>query len=70
MARIDRVRLRWAGHRLQGDALVAVTADADAEAIAADVERTVRAHLRKVDDFVVTARGLRMLDDRGETHTP
>ncbi|WP_239539606.1 cation diffusion facilitator family transporter [Microbacterium sp. B35-04] len=70
IARIDRVRLRWVGHRLQGDALVAVKADADAEASALDAERSVRAHLRNVDDFVVTAHGLRMLDDRGETHTP
>ena len=56
IARIDRVRLRWVGHRLQGDALVGVTADADAEAVAVDAERSVRAHLRNVDDFTITAR--------------
>jgi cation diffusion facilitator family transporter len=56
VAGIDRVRLRWVGHRLQGDALIAIAADADAEAIVVDAERSVRAHLRNVDDFTVTVR--------------
>lgn len=54
--RIDRVRLRWVGHRLQGDALVITGSDTDAEALASRAEHSVRAHLRNVDDFTVTAR--------------
>lgn len=65
--RVDRVRLRWVGHRLQGDAIVITAGDADADTLATDAERSVRAHLRNVDDFIVTARGLRMLDHRDET---
>ncbi|MFD4957602.1 cation diffusion facilitator family transporter [Microbacterium sp. NPDC058389] len=53
---IDRLRLRWVGHRLHGDALVAGRADHDAEAVALAAESSVRAHLRNVDDFTVTVR--------------
>lgn len=51
---VDRVRLRWAGHRLQGDAIVAVRSDASNVAVQA--EQSVRDHLRNVDDFIVSAR--------------
>jgi cation diffusion facilitator family transporter len=54
--RLERVRLRWVGHRLQGDAIVITAGDADADTLAADAERSVRAHLRNVDDFTVTVR--------------
>lgn len=54
--RIDRLRLRWVGHRLQGDALVAGRPGADPDELAATAEASVRAHLRNVDDFTVTVR--------------
>lgn len=54
--RLERVRLRWVGHRLQGDAIVITAGDADADTLAADAERSVRAHLRNVEDFTVTVR--------------
>jgi cation diffusion facilitator family transporter len=54
--RIDRLRLRWVGHRLQGDALVVARAGADPGAVAAAAESSVRDHLRNVDDFIVTVR--------------
>ncbi|MFB7883002.1 hypothetical protein [Microbacterium sp. NPDC056057] len=39
------MRLRWVGHRLQGDAILATAA-----------ESSIRSHLRNVDDFTVTVR--------------
>jgi cation diffusion facilitator family transporter len=54
--RIDRLRLRWVGHRLQGDPLVVARAGADPGAVAAAAESSVRDHLRNVDDFIVTVR--------------
>lgn len=54
--RVDRLRLRWVGHRLQGDALVVARADADPGAVAVAAESSVRDHLRNVDDFIVTVR--------------
>ncbi|MDR2997370.1 MAG: cation diffusion facilitator family transporter [Microbacterium sp.] len=51
---IERVRLRWVGHRLQGDAVVvAAVGHPD---VAADAERSVREHLPNVDDFIVGVR--------------
>ncbi|WP_194410024.1 cation diffusion facilitator family transporter [Microbacterium cremeum] len=52
---IDEVRLRWAGHRLQGDAVVRI-GDVplhEANAIAARAEASVRHHLPQVDAFPV-----------------
>ncbi len=52
---IEELRLRWVGHRLQGDAAV-VIADmpaSAAERIAADVSRQVAAHLPNVDELRV-----------------
>jgi len=54
--RVDRLRLRWVGHRLQGDALVTGRQGRDAEAVAVAAEARVRAQLRNVDDFTVTVR--------------
>jgi divalent metal cation (Fe/Co/Zn/Cd) transporter len=54
--RVDRLRLRWVGHRLQGDALVVARADADPGTVAVAAESSVRDHLRNVDDFIVTVR--------------
>jgi cation diffusion facilitator family transporter len=53
----NQVRLRWVGHRLQGDAVV-VTADrplSDVLQITAEAERQVISHLRNVDSFQVRA---------------
>lgn len=62
IASIERVRLRWVGHRLQGDALVTLTPDAAADAAGtmAAAERSVAAHLHNVDEFIV---GLRTAPD-------
>lgn len=67
---IERVRLRWVGHRLQGDAILLASAGTDAAALAAAAESSVRAHLGNVDDFTVTVRtppvvGLRADSDVG-----
>jgi cation diffusion facilitator family transporter len=53
----DQVRLRWVGHRLQGDAVV-VTDDlplSEVEQIIREAERQVSAHLRNVDSFEIRA---------------
>ncbi|KQP74158.1 cobalt transporter [Microbacterium sp. Leaf288] len=54
--RIDRVRLRWVGHRLQGDAIVIAARETDASFLATAAESSIRSHLRNVDDFTVTVR--------------
>jgi cation diffusion facilitator family transporter len=54
---VDRIRLRWNGHRLEGDAILAVEATASRQqidAISADANRSVRAHLPNVDEFLVS----------------
>lgn len=51
---VERLRLRWAGHRLQGDAVVRVESGHPDVADAA--ERSVREHLPNVDDFLVRVR--------------
>jgi cation diffusion facilitator family transporter len=53
--RVDRLRLRWVGHRLHGDARVTVTGTslADADRIAAEAVEQVRRHLHLVEDFEV-----------------
>ncbi|MGN6446843.1 cation diffusion facilitator family transporter [Amnibacterium sp.] len=59
ITRVDRVRLRWVGHRLQGDAriVVADAASAEADRVAGEAAEQVRRHLRVVDDFEVRAIG-------------
>lgn len=54
--RIERVRLRWVGHRLEGDAVLVLDSVATAS-VSADAVRSVREHVRNVDDFVVTTCG-------------
>jgi cation diffusion facilitator family transporter len=51
---VERVRLRWVGHRLEGDALV-ISPD-DATRIAVEAERSVRAHVKNIDEFLVGVR--------------
>jgi divalent metal cation (Fe/Co/Zn/Cd) transporter len=54
---VAQLRLRWVGHRLQGDALV-VTDDlplSDVERITREAERQVAAHVRSLDGFHVRA---------------
>ncbi|MDQ0642584.1 cation diffusion facilitator family transporter [Microbacterium murale] len=56
---VDRIRLRWNGHRLEGDAIIAVSAEASraqVEAISVDARRTARSHLPHVDEFLVSIR--------------
>jgi cation diffusion facilitator family transporter len=52
---IERVRLRWIGHRLQGDAIVRMAEDADRAVIEAEAAAQVHAHLPNVDEFPVKA---------------
>lgn len=54
ITRVDRVRLRWSGHRLEGDAVV--IASTDEAAVAASAEASVREHLKNVDEFLVSVR--------------
>jgi cation diffusion facilitator family transporter len=54
---IAELRLRWVGHRLQGDAAV-VTDDvpvSESEAITAEVQRQIAAHLPNVDELRIRA---------------
>ncbi|GAA2859688.1 Co/Zn/Cd cation transporter [Microbacterium arabinogalactanolyticum] len=54
---VERLRLRWVGHRLQGDAVVRVeSGHPDAADVADAAERSVREHLPNVDDFLVRVR--------------
>ncbi|HET6824925.1 MAG TPA: cation diffusion facilitator family transporter [Amnibacterium sp.] len=53
---VPSLRLRWVGHRLQGDVVVAVGERSlrDAEGIAGEVADRLREHLRTLDDVTVT----------------
>ena len=51
---VERVRLRWAGHRLEGDAII--TTAGDPVAIAAEAEQSVRTHVHNLDGFLVGVR--------------
>lgn len=53
---VRALRLRWVGHRLQGDAVVVVgdRTLAEAQAIAAEAEQELREHLHTVDAVIVT----------------
>ncbi|MFH8253133.1 cation diffusion facilitator family transporter [Microbacterium sp. B2969] len=51
---VDRVRLRWLGHRLEGDAIV--TTNRAGNDVAQAAERSVRDHLPNVDDFLISVR--------------
>jgi divalent metal cation (Fe/Co/Zn/Cd) transporter len=50
--RIDRVRLRWVGHRLEGDATITLTTG-DATTITTAAEQSVRAHVKNLDEFLI-----------------
>lgn len=58
ISRVDRVRLRWVGHRLEGDAIVTVSTQDAAQSgrVSTRAEASVRQHLPNVDDFPVTIR--------------
>ena len=56
--RVGVVRLRWSGHRLEGDAVVVLDGHrtlADAESITLEAEARVRRALPKLDAFAVRA---------------
>ncbi|PWH06225.1 cation transporter [Brachybacterium endophyticum] len=52
---VDRVRMRWIGHRLHGDALVRTSATTlvDADRLASTAEETVRQRLPNLDEIAV-----------------
>jgi hypothetical protein len=50
---VERIRLRWVGHRLEGDAIV--TADPERTEIGGLAEG-IRAHLPHVDEFLISVR--------------
>ena len=55
---VGTVRLRWSGHRLNGDAVVILDGDrtlADIQAITADAESRVRCAVPNLDTFAVQA---------------
>ncbi|MDQ0709162.1 cation diffusion facilitator family transporter [Arthrobacter woluwensis] len=58
---VERVRLRWVGHRLHGDAVVRTSALtlAEADLVAEDAEKSLKRHLPKLDEVTVrvTATG-------------
>jgi len=55
---VERLRLRWVGHRLHGDAVLAVTATtlAEAESIRTATQEQARAHLPHLEEFAVEIR--------------
>ena len=60
--RVDRIRLRWNGHHLEGDVILTVDASASREqldAISADAKGNARAHLPNVDEFLVSTHSIR-----------
>ncbi len=52
---VERVRLRWVGHRLHGDAVVRASAMSlsDADRLAGEAEASVKRHLPNVDEMAV-----------------
>jgi divalent metal cation (Fe/Co/Zn/Cd) transporter len=52
---VDRLQLRWVGHRLQGTAVVLVDASTTAEAatIVNEAHRRVNQAMPNLDDFVI-----------------
>ena len=56
--KVEQIRLRWIGHRLEGDALLRIPAVSAAEAdqIANDAEAAVRGHLKNLDIMNVRTR--------------
>ncbi|EWT06656.1 cobalt transporter [Intrasporangium chromatireducens Q5-1] len=55
VASVERVRLRWVGHRLHGDAVIRAGAMslAEADRVAAEAEASVKKHLPNVDEMAV-----------------
>jgi len=55
---VERIRLRWNGHRLEGDVLLTVDLHAnrdELEAIIAQAGESVHAHLPNLDEFLISA---------------
>lgn len=52
--RVERVRLRWVGHRLEGDAII--TAVAEHADVREQAEASIHAHLPNVDEFLISVR--------------
>lgn len=56
---VDRIRLRWNGHRLEGDAIITVSAEAprtQVDEISAEAHRRVGSRLPNMDEFLVCVR--------------
>lgn len=59
ITRVDRIRLRWNGHRLEGDTILAVDAHAtrdELEAITESASHSVHTHLPNLDEFLISTR--------------
>lgn len=56
---VERVRMRWVGHRLHGDAVVRVGAMglAEADRLAEEAEASVKKHMPNVDEMAVRVTG-------------
>lgn len=58
---VDRIRLRWNGHRLEGDVTLTVDSAASREQldeVSAQAARSVREHLPNVDEFLVSTHAM------------
>lgn len=58
---IDRIRLRWNGHRLEGDVILTVDSAASREQldeVSAQAARSVRENLPNVDEFLVSTHAM------------
>lgn len=56
---VDRIRLRWNGHRLEGDAILSVGDHATRDRLDEISERaheSVRSHLPNLDEFLISTR--------------
>lgn len=51
---VERVRLRWVGHRLEGDAII--TAAPERTDVRERAEASIHAHLPNVDEFLISIR--------------
>ncbi|MGC0371271.1 cation diffusion facilitator family transporter [Microbacterium sp. SLBN-111] len=59
--RVDRIRLRWNGHRLEGDAILTVdsrASRAQLDKVSVNATRSVRDHLPNVDEFLVSTHAV------------
>lgn len=60
IAEVHRVRLRWVGHRLHGDAIVFSTSQTatQADQLAIEAEASIKKHMPNVDEMTIRVRPL------------